>query len=400
MTDAPEPKRRGPRKKSAQAASAAEATPTAPASLPVEQVAKEGETDLSLKGSMVAYLGSLKKEWAHDRSKSLGASECFGCIREAWFKKRGAEFGFEKDDDALVSTGAAERGNLIENHYVVPALKDGKFLPFGAATLGMGDEQKTFFSDSVSATPDGLIYGLADDALAKNYGIPSLKALGGDDSIVIEIKSIDPRITLREAKARHEGQAGMQLGIIREKTDFRPAVAIIIYIDASFLDEIDEFVIHYDPNVYAAGKSRAATLFETDDPAELMAEGRIDGTCKTCDYDRACRRVSNAMVPEEDVGGEADELTDQLYPLIAEYIDRDRDASEAEDRAKEIKEQIKQILANANRNKIANDRIKVRWTRVKGRKTFQQKLAKEAGVDLEPYMKESEGYDKLTLDLT
>src|ERR1039458_4661284 len=112
-----------------------------------------------------------QKTWKYDRMESVGASEAFDCLRKIWFVKLGVKFGFaqdEEDEKDPESWGARERGNLLEEHYVVPAVRD--HLPGNAKLRMAGKQQETLFLNKNSATPDGLIVGLPRNAL-KKYGI-------------------------------------------------------------------------------------------------------------------------------------------------------------------------------------------------------------------------------------
>src|ERR1035437_1861543 len=70
------------------------------------------------------YIAANQKEWAHDRAKSVGASEVFGCLRQMWFRKFGEKNGFAVDEDADEDWGAMQRGKILEAHFVVPPIRD------------------------------------------------------------------------------------------------------------------------------------------------------------------------------------------------------------------------------------------------------------------------------------
>jgi len=45
---------------------------------------------ISIAALIKQYGASLKKEWNHDRSKTVGASEIGKCARRVWFEKHDA----------------------------------------------------------------------------------------------------------------------------------------------------------------------------------------------------------------------------------------------------------------------------------------------------------------------
>lgn len=340
------------------------------------------------------YVAATQKKWAHDRSKSVGASEAFGCLRATWFKKRGSEFGFTPDEDAKESWGATRRGDLIENYHVVPAVSG--HLPTGRL-LYAGEDQETLFAGYNSATPDGIIAGLDRDALA-DYGIPDIKS----DCIMLEIKSIDPRVNLRREKDIHRGQTQVQMGLVRETTDFRPHYAVILYIDASFFDDMDIFVVEFDPEVWSAGKLRAETVFTVSDPAEIMPEGKIGGDCEHCKFTSACALVTTGSIPKDRAKELEQETIAEFEPLMAEYQEAQDAAKAAEKRFEEAKAAIKAQLLVADSKRVKGKGWSVSWYSQNGRKTLDTEKLKEAlGVEtLDDYTSVGDPFDVVRVTIS
>ena len=232
------------------------------------------------------FIEQNQKVWAHDRSESVGASEVFGCERLAWFKRFGEASGFAVDEDYEQDWGATKRGDILEEHFVVPAIRD--HLPGTAKLILAGGKQVTFFHGHNSATPDGIILNLERDAL-KLYGVEDI---GPSGCVTFEIKSIDPRVSLHQEKDIHFGQVQTQMGIIRAETEYKPDYAIIIYVDASFLSRIKVFAIKFDERVWTESKRRATRIMTTTDPVQMSPEGKIDGGCKFCPWTTACTNAS------------------------------------------------------------------------------------------------------------
>jgi hypothetical protein len=340
------------------------------------------------------YQQSQQKTWEHDRSLTVGASEVFDCWRKVGFKKRGKELGYTEDEAEEDGWGAAERGNLIEEFWVVPALD--AMLPDGVGYLFAGSDQKTLIKEPVSATPDGLVTDLPRDAL-KNYGIPDIKS----DCILLELKSVDPRVNLATAKEIHEGQAQMQLGLMNELTEFKPVFCVILYVDASFLDKIKVFVVEYDKRIYNAGKMRAKKVFETDELKELPAEGKMTDACKFCTWRFACAVVSEEAVPTE--AAKAKDVDQEVYDRVYQLVADEREQAEIEKEAGEEKERIraniKQALSDANTKKLKDDRYSVSWSFQKGRKTLDKGAMEIDGIDLSKYEKEGPGFEVMRIKL-
>jgi hypothetical protein len=351
----------------------------------------------------------------------MGASEAFGCLRKAWFSKNGAE----KDPDHKDSWGALQRGDLIEQHFAEPAVRwflENEFVD--ARLIWGGENQKTLKAPDapLTATPDGLVINADDDALAL-YGIPSL---GGTGCFNFEIKSIDPRVNLKEEKAIHRGQTIVQMGTTRETTEYKPNYAVIVYLDASFFDDIDIFVVPFDQQTYDVAKTRARAAFDIKNPADIMAEGKIDGACEYCPFKIACARVSKAATPdkgEANFGNTPNKIMEEFEALV-----RDERAASAAKKAlekdhKEASERLKGWFqeVGVKRAEVPGV-VKASITWVKGRKSYDtegliqavkdarklfqaledaglspEDIIEEDRLDPEAYIRDGEGHSRLSI---
>ncbi len=342
------------------------------------------------------FVRSHQKVWSHDRSKTVGASEAFGCIRKTWFSKN----NYPKNADYKDNWGALQRGDLIEQHFAEPAVK--WFLEtyfWDARLIWGGDNQQTLKCPDapLTATPDGLVINADDDALAL-YGIPSL---GGTGCFNFEIKSIDPRVNLKEEKSIHRGQTTIQMGITRETTEYCPNYAVIVYIDASFFSDIDIFVVPFDQERYDIAKVRARSVYETTEVTTFMAEGKISGGCDYCPYTVECAKATGRTSPTK---GEAN-ISNTPTKLMQEFetlIRTERAASAAkkvlEAEHKEASEKLKLWFRDVGVKRAEVPGVaKVSISFVKGRKTHDIEAMRAAGLDVDAYMKEGEGHERLSI---
>lgn len=342
------------------------------------------------------FVKANQKVWSHDRSKSVGASEAFGCLRKTWFAKNGAP----KDPDHKDSWGAMERGNIIENHFAEPAITWFLETFYNDARLiwGGADQQTLKAPDApLTATPDGLVINADDDAL-EMYGIPSL---GGTNCFNFEIKSIDPRVNLKEEKAIHRGQVQVQMGTTRETTEYRPNYAVIVYIDASFLDDIEVFVVPFDQKTYEVAKTRARSVYEIKNVAEIFPEGKVDGGCEYCPFKSACAQASGKATPtdgEANAGNAPLKIMEEFEELI-----RDERAASAAKKASEAEhklasEKLKQWFRDVGVRRAEVPgvaKVSISW--VKGRKTYDVDAMRAAGLPVEDFTRMGEGHDRLSI---
>jgi len=343
-----------------------------------------------------AFIAANEKKWGHDRSKTLGASETFVCIRKGWFDKRGAEFGYEKDADHEDDWGATRRGDLIENHHVVPAIS--AHMPAGIKVEFAGEKQVTLVLDKSSATPDGLITGLPKNCELTIVAGGHIVVIDNieSDCVVFEIKSIDPRATLIEERAKHNGQTQMQLGLFHEKTAYRPIYSIILYFDASFVSKMTPFVVKYEPETYALGKARAAEIWEVSNPKELVPEGVFSGDCIHCPWRKACGQATVDSIPDYDTDETlTPETIEAIEPLVKDALEAKANLEIAAKNKTIADEALKSFLMSKNRRKAVGPTWSVTWYPMPGKKALDKKAMVEDGIDLSPYEKEGAEYDVL-----
>ncbi len=342
----------------------------------------EGAIDFH--GMFAAYEASTEKEWRYDRRASLGASEVFQCLRKSFFTK----WAYEPDDDHEEDWGAAKRGDIIEDHFAVPATE--AILTQGENLEMAGPDQDTLRIGRLSATPDGLVTNAARNALAQ-LGIEDIEG----DCFVAEYKSHDPRADIRHEKAVHRGQTQVQMGLLHELTDYKPMYAVIFYFDASWLSKISFFVVRYDPKIYAIAKQRAEIVFTDQDPSEIVAEGKIDDTCNLCQFHEECAIASKEAIPSTKRKIEKQEDMDELAELAKRRDEAKQDMDDAEADLKQLNAEIKEKLRKHDTKGASDERFMVSLSWNKGKKSTDLLAMQADGIDVEAYQNEGNGFETL-----
>ncbi|RPH72750.1 MAG: hypothetical protein EHM78_02270 [Myxococcaceae bacterium] len=328
---------------------------------------------------------TMETTFVMDRQRTIGASEIGLCSRRMyWVKTEG-----RVDEGHGDRWGARARGKLLEQHFYVPAMRR----KYGKKLLWAGKDQKTFNDRYASATPDGLLIDQPRDLLLKDFGIADI---GAGQCVLVECKSVDPRVNMSRAKEENEFQTQMQLGLVRELTVYKPEYAILSYMDASFLDEVHEFAIKFDPKVYDAGHKRAVRIKTATRPDELPPEGWIAGgkECEYCPFTQACGIVRHS-VPESEAAADP-QFTAEITDLCREHERLDGLKDKAEIALNTQKQLIKDRLKDKGIRRIPGV---VTWSAVKGRRNYDMKgiraAATEAGVDVEAYSTTGDPSDML-----
>ena len=353
------------------------------------------EKGFSFKTALDFYSKNQTKEWGgHNRLDTVGASEVGQCMRKIAFNK------LEKKIDPLYeeSRGAMDRGNVMEMSWWEPAVA-AYCEKLGLEFLFSGDDQSTLVDGYLSATPDGLIVGAPKDCL-KHLGIDDIES----ESFVAECKSIDPRASLHEPKHEHVFQVQIQMGLIHAATNYRPRYAVITYIDASFWDDIREFVIEYDPTVYEIGKKRALKIMSSGDPLDLNAEGAgTSNECNYCEYKSQCKEGSAARVPtwKNPITSRKNML--ELMKNAQAKEDLDRTIKQFERELNEVKENIKRILEDEDTSHVDQEGVVISYSKVKGRRAIDWDslgpALEAADICLEDYKLLQTSHTRLTTKL-
>ncbi len=327
----------------------------------------------------------------------VGASEVGLCIRRVWYAKQQRMSFDPKHAEDPSSWGAARRGVTFENHFWIPAMRRH----YGDNLLFTGGHQLSMTYDVLRATPDGLLIKQKRDVL-KALHVPDI---GPSKCVVLECKTIDPRIKLDQAKPEHSFQAQIQLGMFRRCTQYKPDYAVISYTNASFFDDIVEFVIRYDDAVFNQGLRRAQTIKAAQHPEQLKPEGWISGgkECGYCPFVQPCTaiRTGRAMeVPLENVDADPAWLL-----MVTSLAKREREintrVSADETTQRNIQHEIKELLKAAGLRQIKAHGISIVWSPVKGRPAMDWPALKEAaaklGLDIQRYETVGEPTDRLLI---
>ena len=336
-----------------------------------------------VKNAVNSYIAANEKTFKHDRTMTVGASEIGQCERKVWFgKAEQTELGatFARNDDYVDGWGARERGNLIEEHLLVPAI----VARFGKQALLLGKKQQSFIDGCLSATPDCLI------------------TQSRSPQFLIEFKSIDPRVRLEEPKPEHVYQVQVQMGIMHAQSKWRPVFAILAYVNASFMDEITEFRIDYDPDIYARAQVRALKIMTAGSHHELQPEGWIAGgkECEYCPFTDACGRARKE-VPTEVIAPADPQFIAEISDLAREYKTCEGAITGFEEMRRKLQNEIKERLREKGQSKIIGDGISISWTQVKGREFFDNATIREVltehGIDMDTFKREGTPGDRLTV---
>jgi hypothetical protein len=334
-----------------------------------------------IKQALDAYAESLeaKRPVSELRGKTVGASEIGQCMRKVHWRKRS-----QVEDRGFVQRyGSNLRGNLMEQHFWLPAVK----AKYGADLMYA---QESFTSGYLSATPDGMLVNLNPSALIE---------LGVEDcggAAIVECKTIDPRANLRHAKEEHVYQTQVQMGLIRECSTYQPEYAVVSYIDASHWDEVTEFAVKFNAGIYEAAKKRAALIMTAVTAEELPPEGYIAGgqECGWCPFVKPCQ---SAQQPPADAL-----LRTNMDPqFVAEVTDMCRKilvaSAKADAAAQEVKQLKNDVKARLRDKRVTKVPGVVTWSTVKGRTTYDVDAMKAAGIDVTKYSEVGDPTDRLTV---
>lgn len=323
-------------------------------------------------------------KFAHDRSKTVGGSEIDTCPRKVKDSK--------VNDRSWGGNGYTARGKgmesalcdvfaRIERRYRIVKQQDLWFTQ-------IGDRQETLVDHDygASATPDGFL------------------RIDGE-TYYLEIKSIDPRVASKNLpKARHVAQVQYGMAICRRTGHSNPLGGLLIYQNASDWADINIFPIEPDEEAQNALLKRAKQINDAKSPMDLEPLGLAAGgaECAGCPLEATCKQERVARIAAYDDG--ADDRGPLPDAVIAELDDLARARTTAlleEAEAKATKEratdQIRLLLETHDASVAQTPGFKIRYSVSKGRETFDRKAAEADGLDLSPYMRQGNGFPRLTV---
>lgn len=349
-------------------------------------MAKKTNIPFSFNVAFDQAFADMAREFDHDRTQSLGASEVFACMRRSYYAK------FVYPDRAIEEWGMMERGNILENSYMVPYL----YHIFGKENcLYMGDEQISLFDKLASATPDGMLINQPRDILS-DYGVPDI---GPSQSLVTEFKSFDPRANLYEVKPIHSGQAVMQMGMFRKGKQYpNPNYAMVFYVNASNVRDIRTFVVPFQKKTYNLGLKRADQLFEAKAPEDCMAEGAFSGECEYCPFTDDCKAANVRQFNHNTNSGtftKAD--VNRMSRLVGKRSTAKKREEKATQERKKADEEVKKMMHQIDRTSMESDTYKINLAKVSGRETLDFDAMEKDGIDVSKYMKSGGEYTRLTI---
>jgi hypothetical protein len=328
-----------------------------------------------------------------NRNKVVGASEIGQCARRVWYAKHDGPRDVEHTDHY----GASLRGSTYERVIWWPALRKR----YGDDLLFAGTKQQQFTKGFLSARPDGLLINQPRDALAV-FGVPDI---GPGRCFIVECKTADPRSNFTKAKEENVFQTQVQMGLIREQTKYRPQWAVLTYTDASIWSHIHEFAVAFDPEVFQNAQLRAKKIITANSAVELAPEGYIAGgrECEHCPFSVACGRQRTDAPPRE--------AMETGTPFAAEIAAMARkcdqlgtEADAAAIRLREAQTTIKDRLRERGVSRVEDNDVRVTWSQVKGRESYDQKALREAaaaaGVEVEQFSRVGEATDRLTIRIS
>lgn len=340
---------------------------------------------LDLQAAAKSYLAESRRPFTHDRSRTIGSSEIGQCARKIWFEKKIGPQGYDASYNP--ASGAAHRGDLLEEHYTRQVVRHAlKKLGNGATLIWDGESQHTIEAIEwrLSSTPDGLI------VMPHNVPRDALKKFGIDDcltpSIVVEMKSYDPRIVGQLPKPEHVTQLNTQLGLIKKEGTYDPMFGVLMYVNASFPDEIKDFAFPFDRVVFEASIRRALHIMGAQHELHLRPEGKIAGgkECGHCPFAGRCLGHI-PMIPQESPHFVKLPKPQQtaLGKLVVAHKKTSAEIEELETDKRSLEEDITEILHDHKTQrtfgKLSNgDQFQVAWEFSDGRQILDRTALDEA----------------------
>ena len=355
------------------------------------------KTSIDVKSIIEDVLLTQEKAWPTygtdeqmDRKMFLSASETTKCIRSLFMEKT-VPADYDMADKQ--TWGFASRGNAAEM-WLVDVLSEF----FGPnELLFTGDNQRSFVWERLSATPDGIL-------------------VLEDQTIYLEIKSIDPRAKLGgKPRPAHEAQVKQGMAVLKHN-GFNCSHGVIIYLDANNYENIQQFEVKPDPSFVRQQVAKSHVLFDRvqraivhdefwlEHAAALPPEGLTNGSkdCDYCPFTDECGRLNGSKVaPTDDLPDAPPQLPKFAPKSITRTVKRFRALKdECDDLSKQLdglSDEIKSYMQDNSLKVLEAGTATAFMEHVAGRKTLDKAALAADGIDLSKYEKVGKPSLRLTV---
>jgi hypothetical protein len=276
--------------------------------------------------------------------------------------------------------GYADRGNAVEA-WIVERLsvieQQGYVLSY------TGDDQRSFYdvATGISGTPDGLLSTVDEN--------------GDDRHILLEFKSIDPRVNRRNLpKKAHVMQVQVNMHLVSLCLGIDIQEARLIYIDASDFAKTDEYIVRRHGDYWREAVSRSIQLNGAGCAEDLPPEGLKTGDCDNCNFAAKCTAAINVTAAAIKAGSESgffppaenSVLTNAEVDAVLEFLKLRQEADLLNDLLEDAKNETKAIVLDHG-NVVCIDGSTISIAVQPGKETLDMKAVAAAGVDLSAYKK-------------
>lgn len=305
------------------------------------------------------FAATRKKEFSHDRSKTVGASEIGKCFRRVVYAKTGTAV----DEGHEVDSGFGVRGDVMEDGWTAPFTEWFASEVLGGRLLYAGQGNQLTFANptvGVSATPDGLAVDVDVAKLAQLLGVP-VPTNAEKCTLLVEMKSFDPRIQAdRLPKPEHIPQTILQSGVIQHATEYHPIGALLLYVNASDYYDIRAWFVPHSEQAFESLVERAVVILQTKNPDAALPEGKMRGgrECAECPYARRCLGYRPFVVDEDERAPTSNEV--RRVEKIAERLKKYQAQVEAARlRAAEVEADLYAEMASLKRRFVKGSKFAV-----------------------------------------
>lgn len=318
-----------------------------------------------------------------DRTEFLTSSEVTGCLRRSFFSKFPDRYPLPVG--AGGTNGYMDRGHAVEA-WLVKTLQPLK--PLGYGLEYMGEEQRSFYDpdSGVSGTPDGVITTPTSEVY------------------LAEVKSIDPRTNKSKLpRHKHVMQCQQNMYLVNKCLGLGVKQALLFYIDASNVHDVQEFVIDYSQEMVDECLSRAEALWTATEPDALEPEGVYTGDCDFCPFTHHCSQVVKANneiakmqdIPTPFLAGETPELDEVQGLYLEQWLDAKEGIREYTDQLEQVEDEVRKLVI-ANRGYIEFGGKKIVGRMQPGRSSVDMKALAEV-LDPTPFMKQGAPFTVISI---
>tara|TARA_R110000824_G_scaffold78999_1_gene199148 strand:- start:518 stop:1102 length:585 start_codon:yes stop_codon:yes gene_type:complete len=175
----------------------------------------------------------------------------------------------------------------------------------------------------------------------------------------------------------------MHLTYIKSDTKYAPKVALLVYINASFLNQMKVFKVEVDTGIAQHLETRANSVWDFSPTNLPMPEGKMEGgkECMYCAWKKQCQGMEVDLIPDTINSNYVEGVEHRIRDLAIQRKELHAATKSDTVELKKLDQDIMEALREADTRKVSGDWGTVTAFSAKGPSRYSLPLFEDKGLD-------------------